>query len=146
MQAAVLGVKLPHLDAWNDRRTQVADRYRTALAGHSARLRVIDRASWTTRHAHHVFVVRALDGQRDRIVRELQARGIGVAVHYPIAIHQQEGFQPLLRGAVSFPVTEQLASEVFSLPLCPDLTDGEAQIVLDELHSVLHAESAQVGR
>jgi dTDP-4-amino-4,6-dideoxygalactose transaminase len=145
IQAAILSVKLPHLDAWNDRRTQIADRYRAALAGHSA-LRVIDRANWTSRHANHLFVVRSLDGQRDRIVRELQAREIGVAIHYPMAIHQQEGFQPLLTGAASFPVAERLASEVFSLPLCPDLTDGEAQTVLDELHSVLHADSAQVAR
>lgn len=146
IQAAILSVKLPYLDAWNDRRTQVADRYRTALAGHSARLRVIDRASWTSAHANHVFVVRSLDGQRDRIVRELQARGIGVAIHYPMAIHQQEAFQTLLRGAAGFPVAERLASEVFSLPLCPDLTDGEAQTVLDELHSVLHADSTRVAR
>jgi dTDP-4-amino-4,6-dideoxygalactose transaminase len=145
IQAAVLSVKLPHLDAWNDRRTQIADRYRAALAGHST-LRVIDRANWTSRHAHHLFVVRSLDGQRDRIVRELQAREIGVAIHYPMAIHQQEGFQPLLKGAASFPAAERLASEVFSLPLCPDLTDGEAQTVLDELHSVLHADSVQVAR
>jgi UDP-N-acetyl-3-dehydro-alpha-D-glucosamine 3-aminotranferase len=88
--------------------------------------------------------VRSLDGQRDRIVRELQAREIGVAIHYPLAIHQQEGFQPLLRGVARFPVAERLASQVFSLPLCPDLTDGEAQTVLDELNSVLHADSAQV--
>ena len=146
IQAAVLSVKLPHLDAWNDRRAQIADRYRAALAGHSARLRVIDRASWTSRHAHHLFVVRSLDGQRDRIVRELQTRGIGAAIHYPIAIHQQEGFKPLLRGAARFPVAERLATEVFSLPLCPDITDGEAQTVLDELHSVLQADSAQVAR
>ncbi len=77
IQAAVLSVKLPHLDAWNERRAQLADYYRAALAGDSPRLRVIDRASWTSRHAHHLFVVRSLDGQRDRIVRELQARGIG---------------------------------------------------------------------
>jgi dTDP-4-amino-4,6-dideoxygalactose transaminase len=97
IQAAVLNVKLPHLDAWNDRRTQIADRYRAALAGHSA-LRVDRPANWTSRHAHHLFVVRSLDGQRDRIVRELQAREIGVAIHYPMAIHQQEAFQPLLTG------------------------------------------------
>ena len=90
--------------------------------------------------------IRVSVGESVRIVRELQAREIGVAIHYPMAIHQQEGFQPLLKGAASFPVAERLASEVFSLPLCPDLTDGEAQTVLDELHSVLHADSAQVAR
>ncbi len=90
--------------------------------------------------------MRSLDGERDRIVRELQARGIGAAIHYPIAIHQQEAFQSLLRGTAGFPVAERLASEVFSLPLCPDIADGEAQTVLDSLHSVLQIELARVTR
>jgi dTDP-4-amino-4,6-dideoxygalactose transaminase len=143
IQAAVLGVKLPHLDAWNERRAAIANRYRAALATQPAGVRAIERADWTSRHAYHLFVVRAGGGQRDRIVRQLQARGIGVAIHYPIALHQQEALRPLLGAALRFPVAERLASEIFSLPLCPDLTDGEAQTVLDELRSVV-TEAAQV--
>jgi dTDP-4-amino-4,6-dideoxygalactose transaminase len=90
----------------------------------------IAEAPWTRAHAYHLFVVRALDGSRDRIVREMQSRQIGVGIHYPIAIHQQTGFEKLRRASDSFPVTERLASEIFSLPLCPELRDDEADCVV----------------
>ena len=140
IQAAVLSVKLRHLDRWNEQRNQVADRYRAALRSRTD-LRVVDHAAWTTRHAYHLFVVRSLDGQRDRIVRTLQARGIGVGVHYPIAIHQQEAFKQVHDARdLSFPATERLASQIFSLPICGDLRDDEAATVVDELVGALDAE------
>ena len=58
-------------------------------------------------------------------------KGIGAGIHYPIAIHQQEAFKPILKGVASFPNTEQLASQIFSLPLCGDLRDDEARTVID---------------
>jgi dTDP-4-amino-4,6-dideoxygalactose transaminase len=137
VQAAVLAVKLPHLDAWNDRRNELALWYRQALAPLADRLLPIERASWTTRHAYHLFVVRALDGQRDRIVAGLQARGVGAGIHYPVAIHQQECFQPLLSGVPRLPTAERLASEIFSLPLCPELLSAEAEAIVETLRSVL---------
>jgi len=137
MQAAVLNVKLPHLDAWNDRRNTLADRYRSALAGLAPRVGVIEAAPWTTRHAYHLFVVRVPAAERDHIVRALQARGIGAGIHYPIAIHQQEAFRALLPEGAAFPATERLASEILSLPLCPDLRDDEAQTVVSELIAAL---------
>jgi dTDP-3-amino-3,4,6-trideoxy-alpha-D-glucose transaminase len=137
MQAAVLGVKLPHLDQWNERRQKLADRYRSALSVRSDMLRVLDVPAYTTRHAWHLFVVRSLDGRRDHLVKRLQARGIGAGIHYPIAIHQQEGYRRLWPNRLSLPVTEKLAAEVFSLPLCPDLTNDEADTVIAELIGVL---------
>jgi dTDP-4-amino-4,6-dideoxygalactose transaminase len=144
MQAAVLGVKLPHLEAWNDRRNAVADQYRQALSGLAPRLRMVDRAPWTTRHAYHLFVVRVGAGDRDRILKTLQERGIGAGIHYPIAIHQQKAFAPLSTAA-TFPVTEQMASEILSLPLCPDLTDDEARTVVSELLMALEAVPSGAG-
>ena len=138
MQAAVLGVKLPHLEAWNDRRNVLADRYRQALVGLAPHIRIVERAPWTTRHAYHLFVVHVPADDRDRIVKALQARGIGVGIHYPIAIHQQKAFEGLL-NAGRFPVTERMASEILSLPLCPDLTDEEAETVVSELLLALEA-------
>lgn len=139
IQAAVLGVKLPHLAAWNERRNVLASRYRQALAGLAPRLRIVEQAPWTSRHAYHLFVVRVAAGERDRLLKALQTRGIGAGIHYPIAIHQQKAFKPLLKSGASFPVTEQMASEVLSLPLCPDLTDDEAQTVVTELLMALDA-------
>jgi dTDP-4-amino-4,6-dideoxygalactose transaminase len=143
LQAAVLNVKLPHLDRWNERRARLAERYTAALRGH-LELHVVERAPWTSRHAYHLFVVRSLTGRRDSIVRTLQQRGIGAGVHYPIAIHQQEGFKRIYPdGNLSFPATERLASEIFSLPLCPDLQDEEAGQVIDELLAAVDARAME---
>jgi dTDP-4-amino-4,6-dideoxygalactose transaminase len=137
LQAAVLNVKLPQLADGNDRRRQLANRYRAGLAPFASRLAPLVEAPWTRTHAYHLFVVRSLDGSRDRIVREMQARQIGVGIHYPIAIHQQAGFQPLRRPSDRFPVTERLAKEIFSLPLCPELRDEEADCVVRTLATLL---------
>ena len=145
VQAAVLLVKLPRLDAWNARRNELADRYRAALADCSA-LGMIEHAAWTSTHAYHLFVVRALDGNRDEILKAIQAKGIGAGIHYPIAIHQQEAFKPLLKGVASFPNTEQLASQIFSLPLCGDLRDEEARTVIDAVLTTVDAASLAAGR
>src|SRR5262249_22491842 len=91
------------------------------------------------RHAQHLFVVRSLDGRRDALVAALQARGVGAGIHYPIAIHQQEWFRPLLATRPRLPVTERLSSEVLSLPLCADLTDAEADMVADQLVAAIGA-------
>jgi dTDP-4-amino-4,6-dideoxygalactose transaminase len=138
MQAAVLQVKLPHLDAWNDRRNALAQQYRAGLAG-CASLAIVEQAPWTSKHAYHLFVVRALKGNRDEILKTLQAKGIGAGIHYPIAIHQQDAFKPLMKTPLSFPNTELLASQIFSLPLCGDLRDDEARTVIDALLATMDA-------
>jgi dTDP-4-amino-4,6-dideoxygalactose transaminase len=133
MQAAVLNVKLPQLDAGNRRRNELAARYRAALADCASTLQPIDRAPWTATHAYHLFVVRLPGGSRDRILRELQDQQIGAGIHYPIAIHEQDAFALLRRGSNSFPVSERLAREILSLPLCPELRDDEADLVAEAL-------------
>lgn len=137
VQAAVLGVKLPHLDRWNRRRNDVAARYHQAFEGRAPRVQIVRRASWTTRHAYHMFVIRVDARERDRIVGAMKDRGIGVGIHYPIPIHQQEAFQPLLKERREFPVTERLASEILSLPMCGGISDAEVDTVIDELRNVL---------
>jgi dTDP-4-amino-4,6-dideoxygalactose transaminase len=141
VQAAVLNVKLPHLDRWNRRRAELAEFYQEALKARSS-LEFIKTAPWTTAHAHHLFVVRIPGGRRDAVLQALQARGIGAGIHYPIAIHQQQGYQRL--GFVqrhSLAHTERLGPEILSLPLCGDLTRDEAAIVVDELLAALHSQS-----
>ena len=138
MQAAVLGVKLPHLDSWNARRNELAETYRVALADNPS-LGFVEYADWTSTHAYHLFVVRALIGGRDEILRTLHAKGIGAGIHYPIAIHQQDAAKAFVPAGARFPNTERLAAEVFSLPLCPDLRDDEARMVADTLLSAAAA-------
>jgi dTDP-4-amino-4,6-dideoxygalactose transaminase len=141
LQAAVLAVKLPHLDSWNERRNAVAVRYREAFEG-DRHIVPIEEAAWTSRHAYHLFVVRVPAAERDRIVGALQARGIGAGIHYPIAIHQQEAFAPLADKAASLPVTERLSREILSLPICGEIGDDEVDTVIEETKRTL--ESAHV--
>lgn len=131
LQAAVLGVKLSHLERWNDRRSDIAARYQAAFEPLAPRIGIVRRASWTTRHAHHLFVVRVAG--RDRIAKTLQDRGVGAGVHYPIPIHRQPSMQPLLKDRRELPVTERLSSEVLSLPICGDISDAEVDTVIDEV-------------
>lgn len=137
VQAAILNVKLAHLTAWNARRQSVADRYLAAIESARPPVAAIARAPWTTQHAYHLFVIRIPNRERDRVVRSMQGRGIGVGVHYPIAIHQQQAFAALLKPQCSFPVTERFATEVVSLPICGEITDGEVETVIDELRRAL---------
>jgi dTDP-4-amino-4,6-dideoxygalactose transaminase len=143
MQAAILSVKLPHLDRWNARRNEVADRYRRGLAATLPANAFVEMADWTTRHAYHLFVVRVPHGERDRVVADLQARGIGAGIHYPIAIHQQKAFQTLVKGERTFPATERLASEIVSLPICGEITDAEVDTVVAEVGRVVASASSR---
>lgn len=140
LQAAVLGVKLPQLDAWNARRNEIAGRYREALASYRDRIDIIETALFTSLHACHLFVARVPGGARDRVLARLQERGVGAGVHYPIALHQQAAFRGLLPAGARFPATERLASEVLSLPLCAELSDEEIRVVIQELRAAVDVE------
>jgi dTDP-4-amino-4,6-dideoxygalactose transaminase len=139
IQASVLNVKLPHLNSWNARRNELAEMYRKGLSELSENVRLLHVAESTTMHPYHLFVVRLISHDRDRILYELQQDGIGAGVHYPIPIHLQEAYLGMGRPLGSFPVTEQLAREILSLPLCPYLEDSEAELVVESLHERMAA-------
>ena len=120
LQAAVLSVKLPHLDAWNDLRRAHAKHYRGVLEG--LPLRLPSEAEWAT-HCYHLYVIRS--PQRDALREHLQAEGIGTQLHYPVPVHLQEAYAFLDKGPGSFPQSEQAASEVLSFPMYPELTSEE---------------------
>lgn len=135
LQAAVLNVKLPHLDGWNLRRNELAKIYRQALSGMSENVGLLHEAESTTTHSYHLFVVRLLAHDREGVLRELQQCGIGAGVHYPIPIHLQEAYARIDKPNGSFPVTEKLSHEILSLPLCPYLLNNEAEAVLEALRN-----------
>jgi dTDP-4-amino-4,6-dideoxygalactose transaminase len=141
VQAAVLNVKLPYLDGWNARRNELAEMYRKALSGMSENIRLLQVAESTTTHPYHLFVVRLIAHDRDRILCELQQRGVGAGVHYPIPIHLQEAYFAMGKPLGSFPVTELLAGEILSLPLCPYLADSDAEVVVALLQELVSAPS-----
>lgn len=126
VQAAILAAKLPHLDEWNERRRALAHRYTEALAP----IGVIPPAEAEgRRHVYHLYVARTPN--RDSFRATLEQRGIGTAVHYPTPVHLQPAYRDLTPAGRSLSVSEQLASEIVSLPLYPELTDDEADAVIE---------------
>ncbi|MDX2166961.1 MAG: DegT/DnrJ/EryC1/StrS family aminotransferase [Deltaproteobacteria bacterium] len=121
LQAAVLRIKLRHLDAWNTARRAVAARYDAGLRDLPLTL---PRVRPGVEHVYHQYVVRSR--RRDALLAALATRGIGTGIHYPRPLHLQPGFAALGYGPGAFPVSEAAAREVFSLPMSPFL--GEAQI------------------
>jgi dTDP-4-amino-4,6-dideoxygalactose transaminase len=130
LQAAVLAAKLPRLEGWNERRRELARRYDEALADVvSVPAEAPDR-----RHVYHLYVV--LVRERDAFRSRLAECGVGTVVHYPIPVHLQPAYASLARPG-SLPVAEELAATIVSLPLYPELTDEEVDVVIEMVRSIM---------
>lgn len=138
LQAAVLGVKLRHLAAWNDRRRTAAGWYRAALADLPGLVLPVE-APWTGRHVYHLFVVRLLERNRDAVAQVLAERGVQTVVHYPVPIHRQKAYSELGYAEGAFPRAEQAARTVLSLPLFPEMTPDHVALVAAALRAALAA-------
>jgi len=126
LQAIALSGKLARVDAWTQRRTAVADRYRAQLGGTGVKLTGVAPAA---RHVYHLFVVRVAN--RGGIREELGRRGIDTGVHYPLPCHRQP---PLRRFADRpLPVAERAADQLLSLPIFPHQTDDQVDLVCEAL-------------
>jgi dTDP-4-amino-4,6-dideoxygalactose transaminase len=119
LQAAMLRVKLPRVDAWNERRREVASRYEQLLAGVPG----VVTPEVTPEHVFHQYTVRVLGGRRDAVQAALQQAGVATMVYYPVPQDRLPVFSHL-GGAC--PVSDRLAGEALSLPVWPYL-DGESQ-------------------
>jgi dTDP-4-amino-4,6-dideoxygalactose transaminase len=126
-QGAVLSVKLPHLDAWNARRREIAARYLDGLSGVEG-LSLVPRNDWSE-PIWHVFPV--FHAKRDELRVRLEALGVQTGVHYPRPVHLQPAYSWLGHQAGDFPVAEELASTEVSLPMFPDLADADVTVVID---------------
>jgi dTDP-4-amino-4,6-dideoxygalactose transaminase len=128
LQAAILRVKLPHLERWNARRRELARIYDGAFAGHSE-LAPLEVAKGAT-HVYHQYTLRIRGPRsRDEVQAALAQQGIAAAIHYPAPVHLQEAARPWGYGPGDFPAAETLAREVLCLPVHPFLTDGDARRV-----------------
>jgi dTDP-4-amino-4,6-dideoxygalactose transaminase len=121
IQAGFLRVKLRHLAAGNDGRRRAAAQYGRALAGIDG-IHLPVEAPFA-RHVYHLYVIRA--DRRDQLQRHLTERGIGTGLHYPVPLHLQKAYRHLNLAEGSFPVTETAAAVILSLPMFPELTDGQ---------------------
>jgi dTDP-4-amino-4,6-dideoxygalactose transaminase len=121
IQAAFLRIKLRQLTQWNDARRRHAACYREALADIAAVEPPLE-APYAT-HVYHLFVIRA--ERRDALQSRLAARGIATGLHYPLPLHLQNAYRHLGLGRGAFPVVERAAQTILSLPMFPELTDGQ---------------------
>jgi dTDP-4-amino-4,6-dideoxygalactose transaminase len=137
IQAAVLGVKLPHLDEWSAARRRVADRYRSEFQ----RLSLIGKVTLpaepyrdhglTNHHIYHQYVIRT--SRRDALREHLTQKEIGTAIYYPLGLHEQECFRYLGYKAGDFPEAERAARETLALPIYPELTEEAQRYVAESI-------------
>jgi len=135
LQAAVLNVKLPHLDQWSDARARVAGVYTRLLD--EADLSFAVTAPYLRRDCRHIFhqyVIR-VPRHRDALMDHLRERGVGTKIYYPIPLHRQECFSYLGYQAGAFPEAESAAAETFALPIYPELTEAQQTYVVESIAS-----------
>jgi dTDP-4-amino-4,6-dideoxygalactose transaminase len=133
LQAAVLLVKLKHLDAWNAARRRAAAWYLERLAGVPDL--VLPVVAEGNEPVWHLFVVR--HPRRDAIREAMEKAGIGVGIHYPVPLHLQPAYAHLGHKQGNFPVAEELGATCWSLPLYPELTEADVDRVVSALRGAL---------
>ena len=136
IQAAILGVKLPHLTAYNQARAEAADRYDALLDSHP--LITTPYRHPRSRHVFHQYTLKLNTkgegpGLRDHLARHLQEAGIPFGIYYPKPIHLQEAFADVPGGTPQLPVTEDLTDRVISLPMHTELTPAHQECVSEAI-------------
>ncbi|MFM8884904.1 MAG: DegT/DnrJ/EryC1/StrS family aminotransferase, partial [Chthoniobacterales bacterium] len=130
LQASILRVKLKHLDADNNARRRIAARYRSGICNDKLDLPAEQETCW---HVYHQFVVRSM--RRDELRKHLAEKRIGTLVHYPVPIHLQPAYRSRIPlSPLGLQQTEAAALQIASLPMFPELKDGEAAKVVAALN------------
>ncbi len=132
LQAAILQVKLTHLDTWNKRRSEIAARYWTLLADTGVDL------PWEAPYAKHVYHLYNLRVKERRAVKDhLRLSGIASAIYYPLPLHQLEPYRHLGYASGSFPEAEQTAQETLAIPLYPEMVNDQINGVASRVREAL---------
>ena len=132
IQAAVLDVKLTRLEAWTEARRGHASVYHERLAAAGIRLPVEPQGR---RHVYHVYAARFAD--RESVRRKLAEDGVGTGIHYPVPVHLQPAYAHLGGRDGDFPITERAAREFLSLPLFPEMSEGQIETVVNAVQNAL---------
>lgn len=127
MQAAILDIKLKHLNAWNAKRRKCADIYNRGLRN----LVSVPEEAEYARHVYHLYVIETQ--KRDALQEYLNRKGIGTGIHYPTPIHLQPAYKHLGYKKGSFPVAESKSRRILSLPMFSELTEGEVEYVIESI-------------
>lgn len=145
IQAAVLNAKLPHLDAYCDRRRDAARKYSIAFQGQTH-----IRVPKTVRgcegicdtcdcHVFHQYTLRIANRKRDKVAEQLQKKGIPFGIYYPIPLHKQKAYADERYREEDFPVTNQLVKEVISLPMHTELDDEQISLITKTVIEAVNA-------
>jgi dTDP-4-amino-4,6-dideoxygalactose transaminase len=138
LQAAVLNVKLPHLERWTEQRIGHAARYAQLFADAGvSEILTLPTVAPECRSVWNQYVVRVPNGRRDALRAHLAERKIGTEIYYPVPLHQQQCFEYLGYSTGSLPHTEQAAAETMALPIFPELTVPEQELVVSEIGKFL---------
>ena len=131
IQAAVLKVKLKHLDEYSAARNRMADYYDKNLAG-IAEIQTPKRAENST-HVFHQYTLRVKNGKRDDLQKYLAEKNIPSMIYYPLPLYKQEAFLQYVEEGFSLPVTEQLCTEVISLPVHTEFDQEVLDVIVTEI-------------
>jgi len=133
IQAAVLDVKLRHLEKGNELRRSHAAKYDEALKGIEELITPSEAAY--ARHVYHIYAIRVRG--RDEVIELLAEMGVACGIHYPVPIHLQDAYQSLGYEVGAFPIAERAARQFISLPMFPELTSAQVDIVAESLAEAL---------
>lgn len=133
VQAAILRIKLKHLDEWNRKRRDIAEYYNHGLQNTDV---ITPFAAEYAEHIYHQYTIQS--GKRDDLQKYFQEKGIPNAIHYPIPLHLQTAFKQHQKAEGKFPNSEYIAKRVISLPMHPDLTQEEQDYIINSIQEFLN--------
>ncbi|MCZ8037934.1 MAG: DegT/DnrJ/EryC1/StrS family aminotransferase [Microcystis sp. LE17-20A] len=140
IQAAILNVKLPHLESWNQARQRAARQYDQLLAPLADQGILPVRDETETGHVYHLYVIRILAHcpvERQQLQEQLTAVGIQTGIHYPIPCHLQPAYRYLGYQQGDFPNAEILCEEIVSLPMYPGISEEQIEIVVEQITAII---------
>lgn len=135
LQAAVLDVKLPHLDSWSQKRRENARLYRSLFLQYSLDVRlpeaIYESSGVKNYHIYNQFIIRVK--RRDELKAYLTRKSIGTEIYYPVPFHKQDCFAALPTSSDAYPVSDEAASTSLALPIFPELTDQQIRYVVESI-------------
>ncbi|MFM2025651.1 MAG: hypothetical protein RLZZ339_364 [Cyanobacteriota bacterium] len=140
IQAAILNIKLPHLESWNQARQRAARQYDRLLAPLADQGILPVRDETETGHVYHLYVIRILAHcpvERQQLQEQLTAVGIQTGIHYPIPCHLQPAYRYLGYQQGDFPKAEILCEEIVSLPMYPGISEEQIEIVVEQITAII---------
>ncbi len=135
LQAAILRVKLNHLDNWNNRRRKIADYYLSHLNPQKNPYFILPTIGKGNSHIWHLFIIRTK--KRNQLMKMLEEKGIGYLIHYPLPLYKQKAYKELNHLSKNFPISSSLSEEVLSLPIGPHLKQADVDYICSTVNTFI---------